>query len=168
MVRAKIPLQPDREPGHRDRNQPESGWVQLSSCGVQVCSRGSIKLLWKRPGPAGRGRCASTCRTDRCRTYQQHGGFLGAVDSAQGAAMMRWCLALLLLTSCGASERDAWLAASVAGGVVAAGGAVQAAHGTHDGKQMLPAVIAVGGAIVCVTGSFELYSTPEPARPAGE
>jgi hypothetical protein len=76
--------------------------------------------------------------------------------------------AAILLTSCGASERDAWLAASVAGGVVAAGGAVQAAHGTPDGKQMLPAVIAVGGATLCVTGAFELYSIEQPARSAGE
>jgi len=77
------------------------------------------------------------------------------------------CLSVLfLLTACGASERDAWLAASVAGGVVAAGGAVQAAHGTPDGKQMLPAVIAVGGATLCVTSSFELYSQA-PAGPAG-
>jgi len=81
--------------------------------------------------------------------------------------MTRIIVALaILLPACGVSERDAWLAASVAGGALAAGGAIQAAHGTPDGKQMLPAVIAVGGAIVCVTGSFELYSQA-PAGPAG-
>jgi len=79
---------------------------------------------------------------------------------------MRHLVVGLFLVSCGASERDAWLAASVAGGVVAAGGAVQAAHGTPDGKQMLPAVIAVGGATLCIMGSFELYSQA-PAGPAG-